>query len=350
MGTGKKREKVKRIGKKLLPHHRKHDDRGADEEDSNNNETQNQSSEIDDSFGTSNPYDNRVTAYNADVQQREELIRLHELAISEAKSQDVDTPRDDSTSSWDRVKDHRVALSAIAAASNKRKAIFVAPMDLAAERQSYKDGGTSIITEHTPEVAKFLFEALSDNFIFDVIDDELKRSLVNVMKEESFANGEWVMHQGETGDSFYVIAEGSAEYYTEKNLAPGAISSTSQGNPPDPTNSSLVKTSSKGSTFGGLALLYNQVCPTSILATTPLKLYKIDQRTFQSFMMNSKEQRRDDVMALLKENSLFHDLGADQLQKLADAFSWVNYKEGERIVNKGDDGSILYIVKSGEVK
>eukprot|EP00581_Thalassiosira_minuscula_P006926 CAMPEP_0183703174 /NCGR_PEP_ID=MMETSP0737-20130205/1013_1 /TAXON_ID=385413 /ORGANISM="Thalassiosira miniscula, Strain CCMP1093" /LENGTH=964 /DNA_ID=CAMNT_0025929889 /DNA_START=494 /DNA_END=3388 /DNA_ORIENTATION=- len=341
---GKRREKLKKIGKKLLPHQRKHGDRGAHEEASNNNETQTQLSsdddddDDDDHFGTSNPYDERFTEYNADVRQREELIHLHELAITISKSKSSETNVDDKRKASTSTTSSTTTLVRGA----PRKAIFATPMDLAlAERLSVD----RVSVSKPPELAQFLFEALSDNFLFDVIDDELKRSLVDAMEEESFDAWEWVMYQGETGDSFYIIAEGSVAYYTEDNLAPGAIGSAS------PTNRRLIRTSTRASTFGGLAMLYDQVRPTSVLATTPLRLYKMDQRTFRSLMTTHKEQRRDDVMALLEEeNSLFCDLGKDQLHKLADAFSWVNYREGERIVNKGDDGSILYIVKSGEVK
>ena len=49
--------------------------------------------------------------------------------------------------------------------------------------------------------------------------------------------------------------------------------------------------------------------------------------------MSNKVHHRDDIMALLKDVSIFDDLVDDQLSKLADAFTLVDFEEGERIVS-----------------
>ena len=72
----------------------------------------------------------------------------------------------------------------------KRKPISATPLNMR-ETLSFR---YSVIPK-SPEEAKFLLEALDDNFVFDVLDDKTERRLVDVMVVESFEEGEWVMHQ-----------------------------------------------------------------------------------------------------------------------------------------------------------
>ena len=72
----------------------------------------------------------------------------------------------------------------------KRMPISATPLNMS-ETLSFR---YSVIPK-SPEEAKFLLEALGDNFVFDVLDDKTKRRLVDVMVVESFEEGEWVMHQ-----------------------------------------------------------------------------------------------------------------------------------------------------------
>ena len=127
--------------------------------------------------------------------------------------------------------------------------------------------------------------------------------------------------QGRTEDYFCIVAEGSVAFYDEE-----AFEGQRPSVPP-------YDTGSKGTTFGELSLLYNQAQDASILATTPLILYRVDQHTFRSLIMSHKVHDRSDTMSLLKENSIFKDLTDDQLRKLADAFTLVYFKQGERIVS-----------------
>lgn len=268
--------------------------------------------------------DARATAYNVDAQAREDLILLHEAARGRQNQE----PK--SGSSLD------INLTA-------RTAIAAAPMDLDLTFRAYS-------SPKDPAMADFLFDALDDNFVFDVIDDETKREFVTAMQKEVVKEGQWVMHQGDIGDFFYVVAEGEVAYFVEQGLEPGDISSTRMLAEGEMPSQASVGNTAKGGTFGELALLYRQARAVSVRATTALTLFKIDQNTFRQLLMAKKVQGRDDVMKLLKDSSIFQDLGNSELKKLANAFTLIAYDEGERIVNKGDVGNILYIVKSGEVK
>ncbi|KAL3806407.1 hypothetical protein ACHAXA_006329 [Cyclostephanos tholiformis] len=190
------------------------------------------------------------------------------------------------------------------------------------------------------ETTKFLLDAINDNFVFDSIDDSSKLLFVNAMQTKEFSEGDWVIREGDAGDYFYVVEEGEIAFI-KRGRSP-------EGVPIDPPLQ--VGTAAKGSTFGELALLYNTPREVSVLAVTPLKLFRIDQRTFRSLLMSQRCRVRTELLDLARKISIFQDLDVTTLGKLVDAFSIVTHRPGERIINKGDRGDVLYIVKSGKVR
>ena len=197
---------------------------------------------------------------------------------------------------------------------------------------------------------EFLLEALDKNFVFDSLDAETKLQFVGAMELEIFdVDDEWVVHQGDEGDYFYVVDEGEVAFHVEAELPKGNVSRTSKRNLQLDDVPPQVGTGSRGCSFGELALLYNTPRAASIRAVTSLKLYKIDQLTFRSLVISNGMAERNEVTNLLRSLPALKDLDDSKLQKLVDAVVVIDYKEGDRIVNKGDSGSVMYIVKSGEV-
>ena len=258
--------------------------------------------------------DSDEDSYDAAASSRENLILLHEKAKLRG-----------------------------GAARARRSSIKGAPIEL--------HGSFSVPSfPKSEKTTEFLLEALDRNFIFDSLDAETKLQFVGAMELEIFdVDDEWVVHQGDEGDYFYVVDEGEIAFHVEAELPKGSVSRTSRREllvedvPPQ------VGTGSRGCSFGELALLYNTPRAASIRALTSLKLYKIDQLTFRSMVMSAGLVERNEVTNLLRSLPALKDLDDSKLQKLVDAVVVIDYKEGDRIVNKGDSGSIMYIVKSGEV-
>lgn len=212
----------------------------------------------------------------------------------------------------------------------KRQSITSTPMDMDIS------GYTAPSFPKTPEITEFLLEAMGNNFVFDTIDEETKLQFVNAMQSQKYAKGEMVIKQGDVGDYFYIVEGGTVDYL---------INATDGGGEPQ-----KVGEGKRGSTFGELALLYNTPRAASVRAATMLDMYKIDQISFKSLLMASQVQDRTNLMALVENLKVFEGLDEDKKLKLADAFTIVDFGPGERIVNKGDHGNVLYVVKSGKVK
>jgi len=108
-----------------------------------------------------------------------------------------------------------------------------------------------------------------------------------------------------------------------------------------------VEQVSRGASFGELALLYGQPRGATCLARTACRLWRVDRRAFRwALASNTAGQHRDALQALGRVGFL-SDLDEDLLKRVADALTIVHFREGERIINKGDVGEVFYILKDG---
>lgn len=291
-----------------------------------------------DPASTFNEDDDDDAKYNAKATDRENLILLHHQS-STAGTKGNGTKGNESKNGpsggmrWKELKKMKIK-------REKRLSITSTPMDISS---SFSFTPPSFVKSE--ETTKFLMNALADNFVFDAVDESTKLQFVNAMEPQEFNEGDWVMHQGDVGDFFYIVEEGEVAFHVDGESS--NISTKDLGLNKFPPE---VGTGSKGSTFGELALLYNTPRAASVRVLTPLKLYKIGQLTFRSMLTSHQLKDRSNIISLVKKLSVFQDLDESKIRKLVDAFVIVEYGPGERVVNKGDEGRVFYIVKSGQLK
>jgi MFS family permease len=86
------------------------------------------------------------------------------------------------------------------------------------------------------------------------------------------AAGQEVFHQGDDGDSFYVIDDGEAEVIGDGRF---------------------IRTMGPGDAFGEIALLHDTLRTTTVRARTPLTLYTLDRRHFVSAISGYRSSARE---------------------------------------------------------
>ena len=91
----------------------------------------------------------------------------------------------------------------------------------------------------------------------------------DALKEECYEPEDFVIKEGEEGNSFYMVVEGEA--IATKTLEPGKA----------PQEVFHYK---PGSYFGELALLKNEPRAANIIATTPLRLVMLDRHSFKRLL------------------------------------------------------------------
>lgn len=179
------------------------------------------------------------------------------------------------------------------------------------------------------EDTQFLDDSLAGNFVFATLSPEERGKFVSAMEMQEVEDGTVVIQQGDIGDYFYVIAEGS-------------ISISIDGN--------HVGAWTRGASFGELALLYDSPRKATCKASEDCKLWRVDQKTFRYMLASNTANQEKDVLGILRKVSFLADLEKDVLVRMADALTHVSYKEGERIISKGSSGEVFYILREGTVK
>lgn len=216
----------------------------------------------------------------------------------------------------------RVIANHSKAKAQRAKNVFAEPLDMSEDFviPSFPKSSAAV---------RFIDDSLADNFIFASLTREERRLLIDAMEADAVPAGTVIISQGEVGDYFYVVEDGSISFAVDGNH---------------------VGACARGASFGELALLYNCPRAATCIANSDCKLWKVDQRTFRYMLANNNASQQKDVLDVLKKVQFLANLDERMLSKVADALTSVNFQAGDQIINKGDVGEVFYILKEGTVK
>lgn len=180
--------------------------------------------------------------------------------------------------------------------------------------------------DHT---SAFIFDVISESFVFAGVDSTGKETLVKAMQEHSACTDEKIIEQGDIGDFFYILEEGKVLYEVDGKE---------------------VGSAEKRAVFGELALLYDTPRAATVRAAGPCKLWKIDQKTFRYIMISSTQGDDEKIYSTLRTVKLFENMQPDFFVKLSSAMTLKEVNRGEKIITKGEIGNTFYVIKKGTVK
>lgn len=188
------------------------------------------------------------------------------------------------------------------------------------------------------EVKRIILGAIQPNLLFKTCSGEEFGDIVDAFELVDVKGGAYVINQGEKGEHFYVVEDGSLDIYINM-----AGKEAHVGVP-------LVK----GAAFGELALMYNTPRAATIKASSDCKLWAIDRVTFRSIVTHFKFQRMKMYMDFLRKvnvggKSLGDVLSAADLDHMALALERDTFKAGDVIIREGEKGDIFYIIEDGLV-
>lgn len=170
-----------------------------------------------------------------------------------------------------------------------------------------------------------LFGHLTDEAIYEVID---------AMASKSVESGADVIAQGQDGDNFYIVDEGNLDVFVKRG-------------DDDPQK---VMEIGPGGMFGELALLYHAPRAATVTATTPVKLWYLDQASFQIMLSTAENVKTIEHEAFLSEVVIFKGLTKYEIEELSDKLHAEEFDGGEDIVKEGGDADKFYLVQDGEAK
>jgi cAMP-dependent protein kinase regulator len=184
--------------------------------------------------------------------------------------------------------------------------------------------------------------AVSGNFLFSHLDDDQSAQVLGALQEKPIpTKGIKVIQQGDVGDYFYVVENGSFDIYVNPSgkLEPG----------PDGLGN-RVGAVGPGGSFGELALMYNAPRAATVISTEQSTLWALDRVTFRRILMDSAFQRRRMYEGFLEEVPLLSGLTPYERSKIADALETKKYPPGTTIIKEGDVGESFYMLEAGEAE
>lgn len=187
---------------------------------------------------------------------------------------------------------------------------------------SWKPPKNDLSDEQRAELAK----TLASNFLFQQLDANSKSTVLSALMKKLFTSGTEIITQGDEGDYFYIIESGTVDFYV---------------------NGTKVNTSSDGSSFGELALMYNAPRAATAVASGDVTCWALDRATFRRILLEGTFNRRIMYEDFLKDVKVLAGLTPQERSKLADALSTEIYHSGDRIVTEGEIGDKFYLIESG---
>lgn len=185
------------------------------------------------------------------------------------------------------------------------------------------------VYEKSEETERLIKSAIiANDFLNNMMDAERLQALVNAMIPQVLKANSYVIKEGETGNQFFVSAEG--EYQVIKE-------------------GTCIKTFGPGVVFGELAILYKARRFASIKVTTDAFVWALDRKIFQKIMMKTGNQEREQNIKFLSSVRVLQGLSEDVLHKLGDLLKREFYATSSTIIRQGDQGDKFYIIRGGSV-
>ena len=181
-------------------------------------------------------------------------------------------------------------------------------------------------TEKTEEQKARISKAIDGNLLFEGIDGAQKDELFALMFEVKVEPGTAVITQGEEGDNFYVIDDGTCDVIV---------------------NGNNVAQLHNGDSFGELALMYFAPRAATIQATGPTTLWAMDRVTFRSMLFEKASSKRAQYKEFLNKVPLLDPMEEYEKEKIADVLESADFADGENVITEGEEGDAFYIVVEG---
>ncbi|KAJ8602104.1 hypothetical protein CTAYLR_001671 [Chrysophaeum taylorii] len=179
------------------------------------------------------------------------------------------------------------------------------------------------------ESRRIILKALEASVVFSGLEQEQKEGIVRSMEALEVPAQNLLIKQGDPGDAFYVVESGRFDILVDGER---------------------VAESSRGGSFGELALIMNQPRAASVLATEASLCWKIDRKPFRYFLASSSNTSLDEIFTDLKTVKILQGLPAAHLYKLAAHVSKEKFGAGSVIIKKGETGDKFYMLKKGVVE
>lgn len=238
-------------------------------------------------------------------------------------------------------EDDQAEKAKIAQMKGKTRRAGVANESVSQEQMSnYKKPVHAKPAEASAKIVKVIKENEKMQVLFGHLDEGAIGDVGNAFYPMEFKEGASIINQGDEGDRFYILDDGSVDVFVARKGDDGSLGA--------PTK---VANLPANTIFGELALMYNAPRAASIKCHTPAcKVFALDREDFQMLVMSSQEQKHKMYEGWLQDVPILKTLNHYELSKLADLLTAELYEAGDEIITQGDVGDKFFIMEEGEAK
>uniref|UniRef100_K3WEA6 cGMP-dependent protein kinase n=1 Tax=Globisporangium ultimum (strain ATCC 200006 / CBS 805.95 / DAOM BR144) TaxID=431595 RepID=K3WEA6_GLOUD len=158
------------------------------------------------------------------------------------------------------------------------------------------------------------------------------------LKLQRFNDGDYIIRQGDDGNTFYIIVEGKVR-----------CTSRGGGAGSDAVEKELMMLY-RGNYFGEMALMLNEPRQANCIAVGNVDCYVMDRAQFTKLLgpLRSLIDRQMRIR-VLRSVPLLSSLTDDELDLLAHALNVVSFEDNSVIIKEGDAGDTFYMISDGRV-
>ena len=177
-------------------------------------------------------------------------------------------------------------------------------------------------------------EFLKKCVFLDPLGNDQIAKLASALDVSTYEDGEYILRQGEVGDSFFIIESGAVKCTQVKSNG-REVELITLGN---------------GDYFGEMALMLNETRHANCIAVGETKCFTLDRSKFNVLLGSVQDllQRRMRIR-ILQSVPLLSKLPESKLARLSSVMRVQSFKPGQYIIKQGEEGSRFYIINEGEV-
>lgn len=174
---------------------------------------------------------------------------------------------------------------------------------------------------------------MKGNFMFSCLNPVEIKSVLDALKPCSVKAGEMVIKQGDDGNHFYLVEQGTL------------VCSKIFVGDTEPTELRQYK---NGESFGELALLYNSPrAATIVCQSDDCKLWKLDRTTFACLIKTAVQRKRERYDTFLGKVDILKCMDRVERSRMADSFREEWFEDGDTIIHEGEHGDRFYMIVEG---
>lgn len=183
------------------------------------------------------------------------------------------------------------------------------------------------------------YALLRRNLLFATLSEDAIDYLCSRLHVERYKPGQVIIRQGDGGDKFYIIANGSIEVSVRN--AEGV--------------SQIVNRLGRGDYFGEVALLEDKPRNATCRAVIPTEVLSLSRGDFDQlvkvcFELGQKLEGSISRANLLRHIPLFAGIDDQNLQLITSQISEGSFEAGEIVFRQGEAGEVFYVIEDGWVQ